>query len=103
MIYALADGVQFLNTGKEAYLLRVMENKRFDVGGAAVDILQLIDGKRDMDQILYELIQIFGTNVEPYVLAKDLERFVFDLLEEGLLKVVGTMFDNMEEEMKGAN
>lgn len=88
MVYGLKSNVKFFEIEDKAYLEQDGGRVRYNVGGAAVEFVKLIDGKRDMDQMMNELIKIYGPNVETYVLARDLNNFMGELLENGLIELV---------------
>lgn len=90
MVYRIADGVKITPIENGASIER--SGDKYTVSGSGTVFLELIDGKRDMDEILEELIKIFGPNVEPYNLARDLERFMHELAEEGLIVLVKSIF-----------
>ena len=96
MIYKLADGVKLIETEQGAYLQEVMTNEKYVVGGAGINFIKLIDGVRDMDEILEELVKIFGPNVEPYIIAKDLEQFMYQLASNGLVEIVKMDYPQMK-------
>ncbi len=88
MIYGLKENIRLVELENEAYIEEDGGKYRHNIGGAAVEFIKQIDGKKDMEQILAELIKIYGPNVEPYTLAKDLENFIGVLLENGIIEVV---------------
>ena len=100
MVYKFKDYVKFFNSVTGSYLQREDTGERYEMGGVAVDIVQLIDGKRDMDEILEELCKLFGPEVEPLMIAGDLERFMGQLMEAGLLEVVRDKFEENYEQYK---
>lgn len=92
MVYRIADGVTITEYVDSIAL--EMGGEKYTISGSGIQFFKLIDGERDMDQILRELVRVFGPNVEPYVLARDLERFVYELSIEGLLVLVKTHFEH---------
>ena len=94
MIYKFKDYVKFFNSVTGSYLQREDTGERFEMQGVAVDIVQLIDGKRDMDGILEALCKLFGPDVDPLMIAGDLERFMCQLAEAGLVELI---YDSFEE------
>ena len=93
MIYKLKDYVKFFNSVTGSYLQREDTGERFEMHGVAVDIIQLIDGERDMDGILEELCKLFGPDVDPLMIAGDLERFMGQLAEAGLVELIHDSFE----------
>ncbi len=79
------EGVKFVVEDNTGYLSRVYAGENFTVGGAGIDFLQLIDGQRTLDDIIEELLKIYG-NAEPYTLVKDMQGFAEDLATNGLIE-----------------
>lgn len=94
MVYKFADGVEVVHSQTGDYIIK--DGEKFMVYGSAIEFLKLIDGERDLDQILRELVKIFGPSVEPYTIARDLERFIYDLVEEGIVVLVKTFYEHKE-------
>ncbi|MDO4482525.1 MAG: PqqD family protein [Bacillota bacterium] len=92
MVYKFAEGVEIVHSESGDYIVK--GGQKFMVYGSAIEFLKLIDGKRDMDQILRELVKIYGPSVEPYIIARDLEKFIYDLVEEGIVVLVKTFYDD---------
>ncbi len=101
MIYKLFDNVKFYSNVQGSYLEREDTGERFNMGGIAADIIELIDGKRDMNDILEELCKLFGPDVDPLMIAGDLERFMGELAQAGLVELVKDPFEEgFQEYMK---
>ena len=100
MVYKLKDYVKFFNSVTGSYLEREDTGERFEMQGVAVDIIQLIDGERDMDHILEELCKLFGPDVDPLMIAGDLQRFMGQLEEAGLVVMVRDTFEEGYEAFK---
>ena len=99
MVYKISDAVKMIDKGDS---ITFEENsngeiKSYEVKGAGVVFVQLIDGERDLDQILEECVNIFGPSVETYTLARDLESFIGELAFEGLIKVVDNSYAESPE------
>ncbi|MBQ4340350.1 MAG: PqqD family protein [Firmicutes bacterium] len=90
MVYKLADDVQFIIEGSSTYLSK--GDLRYDIAGSAIQMVELIDGERTLDDIVEELMKIYGSNVEAYTLVKDFELFMGDLVCEGLVTLVKSCF-----------
>ena len=86
MVYKLADDVQFIVEGSTTYLTK--GDLRYDIAGSAIQMIELIDGVRTLDDIVEELMKIYGSNVEAYTLVKDFEVFMGDLVCEGLVTLL---------------
>lgn len=79
-------GVSFIESEAGACIMRDATGERFDVGGAGTDFLRMIDGVNDYDSIIEQLIKEYA-GVEPYVVAKDMERFLTQLVDNQLVQV----------------
>lgn len=90
MVYRLADGVQIIVEGSSTYITK--DEFRYDIAGSAITMLQMIDGERTLDDIVEELMKIYGSNVEAYTLVKDFELFMGDLVCEGLVTLVKSCY-----------
>lgn len=89
VVYKLADGMRVRKKGADlAYVENVVTNTKFKVEGSGVYILGLIDGKRDLDDILDEMLKTYGPDVHPYTVAQDLGQFIGNLIEEGIIQYV---------------
>lgn len=103
MVYKLNPGVELFETEEETYILDQTTGEKYTIGGAGVEIFKLIDGERSMDDILMELVKIYGPNVQPYVIAKDLDGFVYAMVDSGLVNVVKIDYPDFPEFMKARN
>ncbi len=100
MIYKISDSYKMTDCESKIIFEREFlgEKETAEVSGAGVEFLRLLDGKKDINQILEECIRIFGNTVEPYNLARDLENFYSELAGEGIITVVTTPFIDHEWE-----
>ncbi len=93
MVYRLKEYVKFYSNAQGSYLEREDTGERFAMQGIGSDIIELIDGERGMDGILEELCKLFGPDVDPLMIARDLERFMGQLAETGLVELVRDPFE----------
>ena len=104
MVYKLKEYVKFYSNAQGSYLEREDTGERFNMQGVGSDIVELIDGERSMDDILEELCKLFGPDVDPLMIARDVEAFMGQLAEVGLVELVRDPFEEgFQEFMRERN
>lgn len=88
LVYKLADNIRLVQKETGDYLEDVINLQKYEIRGSAGYVLSLMDGKRDMDEILEEMCKLYGASENPYNIAKDLGDFILDLFEAKMIEVV---------------
>lgn len=89
MKYKIADDVKvvYAEDNSSVCLTKLDgSDEKVIISGAGPVFVELMNGERDMDDMLEACVRIYGTSVEPYIIAKDLDNFVMELALSGMVK-----------------